>query len=189
MGPNKPDFNECAMQFLKARGNALQTSQLAMLLDEMYARGFSAGRDSHVADRGVPDRPCHCQNCGWRFMERQLKCDLEEIPNLTERLEPGGEVPIGECPECGSLAYLVKPGEYKLLDTDWVEQNVAKVLSRRYGDGTARTKRRIMDMVLGDDPHTDVAALVTGRKPAEVNQADRDKARLELYELCFGRRV
>ncbi|MCV7247671.1 hypothetical protein H7J07_05460 [Mycobacterium koreense] len=29
------------------------------------------------------------------------------IPDLDERLEPGGVVPAGECPSCGALAYVV----------------------------------------------------------------------------------
>jgi hypothetical protein len=30
---------------------------------------------------------------------------LEDISDLTERIEPGGIVPSGECPECGALCY------------------------------------------------------------------------------------
>lgn len=44
-----------------------------------------------------------CDNCG-------LTCqvsELEPITDLLERIEPGGTVPSGQCPECGALAYSV----------------------------------------------------------------------------------
>lgn len=31
---------------------------------------------------------------------------LAPVDRLAERLDPGGVVPAGECPECGALAYL-----------------------------------------------------------------------------------
>ncbi|MBU8840241.1 MULTISPECIES: hypothetical protein [Mycobacteriaceae] len=42
-----------------------------------------------------------CDNCGHT-------CDaaeLDPIRDLFERIEPGGTVPSGECPQCGALAY------------------------------------------------------------------------------------
>lgn len=46
-----------------------------------------------------------CANCEWEGPDEQLGCDLANIPDLAERIDPGGEVPAGECPECGCLAY------------------------------------------------------------------------------------
>jgi hypothetical protein len=40
-----------------------------------------------------------CGNCGQQWTYDQL----QPIVDLWERIEPGGEVPIGECPECGAL--------------------------------------------------------------------------------------
>lgn len=48
-------------------------------------------------------RSCWCENCEWRGQANQTRFP---IPDLWERIEPGGEVPVGECPECGALAYL-----------------------------------------------------------------------------------
>jgi hypothetical protein len=42
-----------------------------------------------------------CDNCGATF-----ECDqLEAIESFFERVEPGGLVPSGECPDCGALCY------------------------------------------------------------------------------------
>lgn len=46
-----------------------------------------------------------CDNCGkvWEDSE------VSPISDLWERVEPGGIMPAGECPECGALAYPVQP--------------------------------------------------------------------------------
>ena len=50
-----------------------------------------------------------CDNCDW---SGELPDDaLTEVKDLADRLEPGREVPSGECPECGCLCYLATPGE------------------------------------------------------------------------------
>lgn len=48
-----------------------------------------------------------CDDCDWKGTEDQLGKTLCEIHRLWERIEAGGIVPAGECPECGSLAYLL----------------------------------------------------------------------------------
>jgi len=51
-----------------------------------------------------------CDNCGQRYdHEDQLKHVFPDIPDLAQRLEPGGVVPAGECPACGALAYPERP--------------------------------------------------------------------------------
>jgi DNA-directed RNA polymerase subunit RPC12/RpoP len=48
-----------------------------------------------------------CDNCGKRYeREEELRFVFPAIPGLAERLDPGGIVPAGECPECGALVYL-----------------------------------------------------------------------------------
>ncbi len=47
-------------------------------------------------------RPCSCDNCSWKGTANQTR----PIQDLWERIEPGGTVPIGECPVCHALAYL-----------------------------------------------------------------------------------
>lgn len=48
-----------------------------------------------------------CDNCGWEGTAEQTV----EINDPSERLDAGGTVPAGQCPEedCGALAYLVTP--------------------------------------------------------------------------------
>ena len=49
-----------------------------------------------------------CGNCGLWLMSDALKHVWPDIPGLTERTEPGNEIPSGECPDCGALTYVVK---------------------------------------------------------------------------------
>lgn len=51
------------------------------------------------------DTPCRCDNCDWRGPA----ADLDVIEDAQERLDPGSEVPVGACPDCGALAYLFAP--------------------------------------------------------------------------------
>lgn len=62
------------------------------------------------------DRQCKCDNCQWEGLESELGCDLEETPDLDQRLDPGSVVPVGECPECGCFAYIVE--QEKAIDTN-----------------------------------------------------------------------
>ncbi len=57
------------------------------------------------------DRQARCDNCDWKGLAR----DTRAISDLHERIEPGGEVPVGECPECRALAYLAN-------DDAWPEE-------------------------------------------------------------------
>lgn len=52
---------------------------------------------------GGPDR-YECNNCDnvWPFYR------LEDIADISERVEAGGPVPAGECPVCGALCYPVE---------------------------------------------------------------------------------
>jgi len=45
-----------------------------------------------------------CDNCGKTFSASEL-VPLEQTPNLSERVDPDGEIPVGECPDCGALVY------------------------------------------------------------------------------------
>lgn len=58
---------------------------------------------------------CACDNCDWRGTLNELGAELEEIKNLAERLSPGGEVPAGECPCCGCLAYIEAQHKFTVL--------------------------------------------------------------------------
>ena len=42
-----------------------------------------------------------CDNCGRTYAdEGELACVFPDIPDLPARIEPGGTVPHGECPDC-----------------------------------------------------------------------------------------
>ena len=45
-----------------------------------------------------------CDDCGHVFRIKDDN-DFATITDLNERIEPGGMVPVCECPKCGSLAY------------------------------------------------------------------------------------
>jgi len=49
-----------------------------------------------------------CDNCGAKVTEQTL-IPLHEVKHLFLRINPGNEIPAGECRECGALAYIVKP--------------------------------------------------------------------------------
>lgn len=69
-----------------------------------------------------PISTCSCDNCDWEG----ITDDLHSIKDMETRLDPGGEVPAGQCPKCGSLAYLV--------DSDWVRaEGRRKILLRTVG--------------------------------------------------------
>lgn len=49
---------------------------------------------------------CYCGNCEWTGTVQDLGKSLHQIHKLASRLDPGYETPVGECGECGALAYL-----------------------------------------------------------------------------------
>lgn len=63
----------------------------------------------------APDdaRPVKCDNCEWTG--EASSCHA--VVDAHERLEPGGEVPSGECPECGALCYLEPAPEWAYRQT------------------------------------------------------------------------
>ena len=46
-----------------------------------------------------------CDNCGFTAPDDDPR--WAEIADLSDRVEPGGEMPAAQCPTCGCLAYLV----------------------------------------------------------------------------------
>lgn len=72
-------------------------------------------RQTQTPSATSPQRPGHnvlarepqvaCANCEWCGRVE----DLKPARDLAQRLDPGGEVPAGECPKCGCLAYIVRP--------------------------------------------------------------------------------
>jgi hypothetical protein len=64
-------------------------------------------RDENLPD----DAHVRCGNCAWAGRAR----DLHDAPDLEQRVEAGGEVPAGECPSCGALAYVTRDDETIVL--------------------------------------------------------------------------
>lgn len=61
-------------------------------------------RDSFVTDE-AGERLCECSNCDWTGPESQAA----ELRDFWSRVETGGEIPAGDCPECESaFVYLVR---------------------------------------------------------------------------------
>ncbi|MEB3022938.1 MULTISPECIES: hypothetical protein [Mycolicibacter] len=48
-----------------------------------------------------------CGNCALILGDEE---QMNEIRDLEQRIDPGGVVPAGECPECGALMYVVESG-------------------------------------------------------------------------------
>lgn len=48
------------------------------------------------------DIVCECGNCDWAGEARRLK----HIVDFEDRVAAGESCPAGECPKCGSLAYI-----------------------------------------------------------------------------------
>lgn len=55
--------------------------------------------------RMIDSRRVKCDSCDWYGIQNELD---SMIKHLEQRIEAGGEVPAGQCPECGSLAYFAK---------------------------------------------------------------------------------
>ena len=51
------------------------------------------------------NRPVECDNCDWEGTESNLGRPFDECEDLWERLDPGYEVPAGECPVCSCFSY------------------------------------------------------------------------------------
>ena len=57
-----------------------------------------------------------CGNCQWQGDEEAVERTLVQVHHLGERLDPGDEVPAGECPECGAFAYLIHAHDRRRTD-------------------------------------------------------------------------
>ncbi|MTD92865.1 hypothetical protein GIW81_00795 [Hyphomicrobium sp. xq] len=90
-------------------------------------------------------RPCRCDNCGWTGTED----DVNAISDAQERLEAGGTVPAGECPEddCGALAYIVtpEPEAPRLTVADLVAREVVYCVSTLVYDATSHAQVHTWD--------------------------------------------
>ena len=87
-----------------------------------------------------------CDNCGQTFAGKKLK----QIKDLLQRVEPGGIVPSGECPECGALCYPEKETRRYVLQ---VVGDVEPKLNGPYASEKARDRaaRKLRKETGGED--------------------------------------
>lgn len=52
-----------------------------------------------------PPKQCSCPNCDWTGTAAEMKRVYPDIPDLSQRMDPGEECPVGECPKCGALCH------------------------------------------------------------------------------------
>lgn len=69
--------------------------------------GILDWKDESIA----PETPVACDDCDWEG----TATDVNIAPDLEQRIDAGGEVPVGECPACGALAYLKTNPRYAPL--------------------------------------------------------------------------
>jgi predicted RNA-binding Zn-ribbon protein involved in translation (DUF1610 family) len=82
---------EAVMEWLAGQDTDGWWNRIGPLVDEM----------EDEFKKSMPEMAV-CDNCGTRTPVDEL----EEITDEWTRVQPGGEVPAGECPKCGSLAYV-----------------------------------------------------------------------------------
>ena len=54
---------------------------------------------------------CSCPNCDWEGTTAEMKRVYPDIPDLSQRMDPGEECPAGECPKCGALCHEDTPDD------------------------------------------------------------------------------
>ena len=110
-----------------------------------------------------PEQLLRCDNC-WALFKGagKLATVFPDIPRLLERIEPGGTVPVGECPDCGALVYRVNApvGVAILLEGGLVKGVLADRGNVRAAvldlDVEAADKAEIITVAVGDDSMTGV---------------------------------
>lgn len=68
------------------------------------------------------DKCVWCDNCCAIYAKSYLKCTFPDIPDLIDRLNPGGMVPAGQCPACCAFVYP--------LQVDWLRDRLAEARAK-----------------------------------------------------------
>lgn len=105
---------------------------------------------------GVPDaKRVKCDNCGWVGKA----VDVKDVDRLEDRIEPGGEVPVGECPDCGALAYLDAVNPFAKLTPEERVQYAGQVVAVELATGdilhVAPTAADLEGLMRLDYPNTE----------------------------------
>lgn len=97
----------------------------------------------------------HCMNCGWEGPETEMSALWPNIPDLNNRVEPGEEVPLGECPECESLCRLMNNEEAQRFVT---KEEPMKVTCSHCGNSDISEFYVLQDVV---ELHNEVMKIMT----------------------------
>lgn len=96
-------------------------------------------------------KPIHCDNCEWTGdLDGEDYVVLGHVEDLEIRLEPGGEVPAGECPDCGALVYLGPQPKEEESHTVTINE-VLEILNKRisHSDFPGRAALDIITQAFG----------------------------------------
>jgi len=90
-----------------------------------------------------------CDNCSKQFVSTdELERVFPDIPDLAQRLDPGGIVPAGECTDCGTLVYPVgvtMPGMFHVTLSLWYADQRVKDLLTCATEGDVRYWCKIVE--------------------------------------------
>ncbi len=103
------DLDEDTAEAAATMALAIQrdTDSTATVFDVTDERGKTVRVDLRREEKA--EALLRCDNCWALFKdEGKLASVFPDIPGLLSRIEPGGIVPAGECPDCGALVYSVK---------------------------------------------------------------------------------
>jgi len=85
---------------LERRSDLNPFTPLATRLSEIYS---NLKKKIEEAQKDNP--ACYCDDCGYEFVQGE---SILPIRDIYKRVDPGGEMPVGECPKCRALGYLKK---------------------------------------------------------------------------------
>jgi hypothetical protein len=103
-----------------------------------------------------------CDNCGRKYADdSELACVFPDIPDLCARIDPGGTVPHGECPECGGLVYAEADTGYLVcwsvnLWADSFREAAEQALRMQRDPGSTAVVFDIIDSATGDRETVDL---------------------------------
>jgi len=114
------------------------------------------------------NRPCECSNCDWKGTENQFTVvttaenEGDLAPDLWERLSAGDPLPVGECPECDCLAYVI------------TERNIAEEAAEDLLNALSETLESVKYLAPerhDDEAHQAVFAAMVERAEAALSKA------------------
>lgn len=84
-----------------------------------------------------------CANCTQTWKEADIR-SLDQCKDLVARLDPGSEVPYGECPECGAFCYRKKGPQEDRVD---IARQCVETFDQLTLQGDEPLEARMIDLV------------------------------------------